>query len=123
MPKAFLVRKRATPVWCPVTPPPSPDELVAENLSVKQYQVPSSRPPSQIAFSAITDSVLNLKNTQSSNEDEMSAVDLTISNKSESPSFYSPLSALSSPLSYSASESDFDVKGWWQLMTLVAPGR
>ena len=36
MPKAFLVRKKVLAGnWCPVTPPPSPDEIVPENLSLK----------------------------------------------------------------------------------------
>lgn len=131
MPKAFLVRKRLSANWCPVTPPPSPDDIipVPENLSIKNdntssvYSNISKQVPDRPnCTSYIPGTVLNLKttnttNTQSSISSDCSepcAVDLSTSSKTEiSQSSYSPhyASTLSSPLSYSTSESDFDVKG------------
>ena len=173
MPKAFLVRKKVLAGnWCPVTPPPSPDEIVPENLSLKsatkvmncpdhhhqQQQQnnsgynnnnsssnnnnynshnnrnqskpssPLARPPSVASsISSIQEHVLNLKNTHHIQAAvtaaainhcfEPCAVDLSMSSKTDTTSLassYSPhyaSSSLSSPVSYSTSESDFDLKG------------
>lgn len=137
MPKAFLIRKKLGSNWCPVTPPPSPDDIAPENLSLKnedhhhaQQQIITStfpgqnkfmpyRRPSTSTHSIGENSVLNLKNAHSSVSreccEEPCAVDLSMSAKTDTSSTsYSPRygsSSLSSPISYSASESDFDVKG------------
>lgn len=162
MPKVFLIkRKKLVPNWCPVTPPPSPDddETVPENLSMKTSAsshtdsliaaaisarqgskslsfMPALLPPPPInAHSAsiaahhhhlahnlhhnnTQHSVLNLKRslTHEDSLDEPCAVDLSVSAKTDTSSNYSPQhysrsSSLSSPFSYSASESEFEIKG------------
>lgn len=160
MPKVFLIkRKKLVPNWCPVTPPPSPDddETVPENLSMKTSAsshtdsliaaaisagqsnkslsfLPALLPPPPInahsasipahhhhlAHNLHQDSVLNLKRSinHDISLDEPCAVDLSVSAKTDtsssshySPQHYSRSSSLSSPFSYSNSESEFEIKG------------
>ena len=139
MPKAFLIRKKLGANWCPVTPPPSPEEMLTpENLSVRdgvhttldgminntvlahQNNKQRSLPlPVQMTnnSNSIADIFLNMKNTHSLINDcsyEPCAVDLTISSSSKlDTTSFSPNygSSLSSPISYDNSESDFEIKG------------
>lgn len=151
MPKVFLIkRKKLVPNWCPVTPPPSPDddETVPENLSMKttastdsliaaalsagQHSksfLPALLPPPLITAHSQSvpahhhlfhHSALNLKRSHDNSLDEPDcAVDLSVSSKHDtnsSASFsphhhYSRSSSLSSPISYSNSESEFEIKG------------
>lgn len=152
------------PNWCPVTPPPSPDddETVPENLSMKTSSasshtdsliaaaisaghsskslsfLPALLPPPPISAHSASipalhhhlahnlypnnsqHSVLNLKRSRihDNSLDELCAVDLSVSAKTDtssnshySPQHYSRSSSLSSPISYSASESEFEIKG------------
>lgn len=121
MPKAFLVRKKGGgPIWCPVTPPPSPDEIVPENLSLKDRHRNNS---------SSNGVVLNLKTENvgmmitMDNDHEECAVDLSMksqpqhhsnnhhSHHDHNQSYGYGSSSLSSPVSYATSESEFELKG------------
>lgn len=128
MPRAFLInrknsydknRKNRTN-WCPVTPPPSPDDM-PENLCLKNadhHMSPvcahqNKYSPARPSYSSsMHDGVLNLKNTHSNDCFDSCAVDLSISAKTDSSTSCSSHygSSLSSPLSHSDFESDFEVK-------------
>lgn len=120
MPKAFLVRKKLTPNWCPATPPPSPDDIVpgtavAENLTVGKSD---KYEPTHSPFDATIKLpvVAHRRSPIVAKEDFNEAVDLSTSSRTESSSssesYHSPhyRSSLSSPMSYTASESEFDFK-------------
>ncbi|KAJ6225380.1 hypothetical protein RDWZM_003925 [Blomia tropicalis] len=130
MPKAFLVRKKGGgPIWCPVTPPPSPDEIVPENLSLKDRHRNNS---------SSNGVVLNLKTENvgmmitMDNDHEECAVDLSMksqpqhhsnnhhSHHDHNQSYGYGSSSLSSPVSYATSESEFELK---VAAAIVAPRR